>query len=346
MYRDGKWQETMMAAFIGVMGAYRSSGKPQFGIGLVREDDHGSSDTRNFLFWGSDKACCLVTAWRAAQLLDMMEEVQGNILFSAFAVCQRIQPLGMQSCLQALSRAIPGRPILELRSDMLERWCIGDGELDEMLRICNDPESQLKVSVQELEEELLAGIIYCTPEVCRAFNRAQSEGYTFSLLKEESRKVLPPQQSLEKFCKEAKIRRLRTLPVDEQLMQDGLMGLDQRVVYTSYRCGSGRRILCCVKHGGQSERVGNPVIRMRGGDEWILDEALYRDKRMLVKVRILSGWDRGGQLLAPIDELVWRAPRMVGVAYGDGDYSAENERRSKYVSTEPLWRKLLHCYSG
>lgn len=328
-----------MAAFVGVTGAYCPGRVPQFGIGLMRQGEN-SKENSSYLFWGSSTSHLLVTAWRAARIVDMITDVRESVLFAAFTIASRVRAPKFQSYVETLSRAMPQIVVEDLRTMVLSEWLIADAELERMLKICNVPDANIKVSAQELQEELVEGIIHCTAEVCRVFDRAELEGEKLSHIAAMSRLPLPVEQSFRELCRQAKLRHLCTYSDDELMKRKGLMGIDQYLVYRSYRYGTGRNILCVAKCYGRFEWLGNPVVRLRRGDEWILREVSYCHERMMLDVYALSGKESGRSMTVSVPTLVSLKPRMVGLTFADDEPVSTRDRERGYYSTEPWWRRL------
>lgn len=343
LYRDGKWQEVDMAAFVGATGSYCPGRAAQFGIGLMRQEK-GDKKNTNYLFWGSSTMHFLVTAWRAAQIVDMATDIRESVLFSAFMVASRVRAPKFQSYVDILSEAMPYIAVEDLRMRALSDWLITDEELDSMLEVCDMPDANIKVSAQELQEELVEGIIRCTAGVRQVFGRAELEGEKLSHIIEMSKLPLPTEQSFGNLCKQAKIKHLCSCMDDVRMLREGLTGIDQFLVYNAYRYGTGRNILCSVRCSGRLERIGNPVVRLRGGDEWILREVRYYARRMLVEAYALSGREKGRVLTMPVYELLNLAPRMAGVTFTDSEMVDKHDYKRGYCSIEPLWQRLLNKF--
>ncbi len=340
LYHGGKWQDVNMAAFVGATGAFCPGREAQFGIGLMREKEDGK-ESSNYLFWGSSTSHMLVTAWRAAQIMNMVTDVRESTLFAAFAISSRAPMPKLQSYMEALSQAVPDIAIGDLRMRALSEWHIADEELESMLEICNEPGSNIKPSVQELQEELVEDVIYCTAGVRQVFDRAEREGEKLSYILAESKQPLLAEQSLAELCKWARIRHLCSYADDEPLVQQGLVKVDQRLVYKYYRYGMDQKILCVAKHG-QMEWLGHPVVRVRQGDELALYETSYYCGRVLLEVYVLSGKDSGYRTKMSVATLLSMKPRMVGVTFLDGERTSERDRACGYRSTESLWCKLMN----
>lgn len=339
LYRGGKWQDVNMAAFIGATGAFCPGREAQFGIGLMQQREDGK-ESGNYLFWGSSTPHRLVTAWRAAQIVNMVTDVRESTLFAAFAISSRAPMPKLQSYAEALSQAIPGIAMKGLRVRALSEWRIADEELEAMLQICNEPGSNIKLSAQELQEELVEDIIYCTPGVCQVFDRAEREGEKLSCIVTESKLPLSEEQSFDRLCKRAGLKHLCSYPDDEPLLQQGLVKADQRLVYKYYRYGIGQKIFCAVKRR-QLECLGYPVMRVRQGDELVLREASYCCGRILLEAYSVHEKDDGRWMKMSVATLMDMKPRMVGVTFLEGARIDERDRERGYFSTESLWRRLM-----
>jgi hypothetical protein len=149
-----------MSAF---MGALERGGITQLGIGLIDDDDKGD-------FYGLASPHCLITAYRGMHVLNEVSHIQRGTLCACYHAGQRDWDAGTARHLDNLRKQVPD--VFRLRIDLLDSY-IEDGELDEMLAICNDASNGINVATSELEDEIDAGTIRYTDEVFKAFEIAK-----------------------------------------------------------------------------------------------------------------------------------------------------------------------------
>lgn len=344
-FRDGKLLEVEMSPFVGVIGGKRW----ELCIGLMKGDELKPGKEDEYLCWTVPLPGCLVAAWRAMQILDRVVEVQRSTLQAVYYISRRGTLPRLGRYLDVVARSLPMGAEVDvesMRTRVLE-YRVPREELEAMLKVCNNPENTVSVSAEELEDEVVRGIIPCTPEVRKVFDRAESGGEELRQIWTASRQPRELTDSFGYLQRVARVNRLCVLPKDEEMQRLGLMGLDQYIVYKTLRQGESTELHCAMRRHGKWGFYGHPVVRLKNGETRALLEVACEDERMKLRVRVINV---GRQSTAIPDSLATMtvaealelSPRMVGVDFDEDDVVDEESRRRGYILTETVWQQIAH----
>lgn len=320
---DGTYEDVMLSAFVGAEGDKFT----RFGIG-VRNVEMGICR-----FWGVLLPQNLITAWRAMWLLERVKRIGPDTLVSAYKVMQRNFSRSCDGyCLQTLQGQVP--EIENLRAGLLEAR-IPDDELDKMLKICNNQENKIDISMSELEVELAAGVINRTSEVEAALALKEKEMAWKLRVEEVSKRPLSGKQSFQRFCKDFGIQNLCSCPMGSYGVEWGhfkISKMDRRLVYYGI-LDEYVQELYCTKNSPQSKdfgQIGHPVLMMKDGRQLAMTHVRYNSLQGMqacLRKAPLSETDIGEWLTLP--EIREQTSRAIGITCSPYAANISDAERSR-----------------
>lgn len=264
-----------LAAFVGAAGDSMLS----FGIGLISEDCNTAQ------FWGLAMPHSLITSYRGMQVLDNVTELEHGTICACYYAGGRDLRDSELHYIDDLREQIP--EISDMRETMLAQ-SIPDGELDEMLEVCNSTDG-IDLAIWELEKEIEAGAISRTPGVERAFEIAQAERARYERNEELAAQELPADQSFEQFCKDFRIEYLCDAPVGMYGWDWGhttMDGLDKEIVYSSLQYEHPSSVFCTEFSAKRNDfgQIGHPVLQLSDDKKVALESVQYVDGVMYANI--------------------------------------------------------------
>ncbi|MCL2444597.1 hypothetical protein FWD07_00565 [Candidatus Saccharibacteria bacterium] len=258
----------------------------KFGIGLV--DLNGQVHQ----FCGLSSPFQLVKAWRGMRMLDQITEINYRVMYDCYSV-NTLDSRGKsyRRNLKNLSFQIDAEKVREkLLGDKMP-----DAELDLILKICNDPSSEIIVDADDLEKEVKHGTINETSEVKLAFELRDIAAARMTEHERISRIPLPLNESFYHFCLRYGIKHIYRPPGIEYnwgSYGEFNSGLDSKITYSSLEKGSSYAYrICCAQYYNKSIRtscgtgyVGYPVVRLNSGDIRALISVRYYEGSLCVTV--------------------------------------------------------------
>lgn len=336
-FQDGEWQETEMAAFVGINVTSRGS---ELGIGMVRPNGA-------LLFRTMSAPYQLMMAWRGAQILDATMEVEKSMIGAALKLGARSRYPAQGRYLAVFQKSMP--EIDKLRDEIMQQTIQND-LLEEMLKICNNPAYKLEIDPLELERELVAHAIRCTPEVRKVLDWAEQKGVRLTEIWTESCRQLLNGESLSHCCKKLGIEQLPVEQADGSGLPVKIGFLDQEVIYRSLRYGEALELHCVVPRYNMAR--GYPVVRLANGNVWVIRKAFWDGEQIMVEFGALATKQCSApERVGSVATLSEKAPELIGVTLPDDvlpdDARVDQKSRQQgYISTEMVGHKLRRKLGG